>query len=121
MMRIGTVIVLACALSACSSESQTSRASSVNGGSLFGINMPADGSHSDAASDLGARWVRVELVDGSGGGDLAPEVAARVDATLADYHARGISVLLLVDYSTLGGNAGFGDGQACGDWNGWRG
>jgi hypothetical protein len=88
--------------------------------SSIGLNVPADGSLAATASDLGASWVRLELVDGSFDIDLAPDVAARLGATLDDYHARGISVLLLVDYSTLGGNAGFGDGRACGYWDSWR-
>src|SRR3954468_10886027 len=87
---------------------------------LFGMNVPADGSHADVVSDLGARWARLELVDDSYGGTLAPAVAARLSATLDDYHARGIRVLVLVDYATMGGYPGFGHGTACGDWLGWR-
>lgn len=87
---------------------------------LFGMNVPADGSHADVVSDLGARWARIELVDDSYGSELAPAVAARVSATLDDYHARGIRVLVLVDYATMGGYPGFGHGTPCGDWLGWR-
>ena len=88
---------------------------------LYGLNVPADGGGADTVSDLGASWVRLELVDGSTGTALDPGVAARLTATLDDYHARGASVLLLIDYSSLGGNAGFGAGQgACGDWDGYR-
>ncbi len=101
--------------SATHATSQTVRAPS-----LLGLNVPADGSGLAIASDLGARWVRLELVDGSFDVDLDAGVADRLRATLDDYHARGTSVLLLVDYASLGGNAGFGDGRACGDWEGWR-
>jgi hypothetical protein len=87
---------------------------------LFGLNVPADGSHADVASDLGARWARLELVDDSYGGELDPGVAARLASTLDDYHARGIRVLVLVDYATLAGYPGFGHGTPCGDWIGWR-
>lgn len=90
------------------------------GAELFGINAAADGVGSDIVADLGAAWARLELVDGSTGTALAPEVAARLDATLADYHDRGIQVLLIVDYATLGGNPGFGHGSPCAGWPSWR-
>jgi hypothetical protein len=59
-------------------------------------------------------------VDYSTSTDLAGDVAAQLSSTLDGYHARGISVLLLVDYSSLGGNAGWGNGSACGDWGGYE-
>jgi polysaccharide biosynthesis protein PslG len=87
---------------------------------LFGINAAADGVGADVVGDLGASWVRVELVDGSTGTALAPDVAARLDATLADYHGRGIRVLMIVDYATLGGNPRFANGAPCSGWSTWR-
>jgi len=87
---------------------------------LFGLNVQADGARADTVSDLGARWVRVELIDGSTGTELAPDAAARFGAVLDDYHARGMSVLVIYDYSSYGGNAGFGPDGACGDWEGFR-
>ena len=78
---------------------------------LYGLNVSADGTGSATVSDLGASWVRLELVDG-----LTDQLGATVD----DYHARGVSVLLLVDYASLDGNAGFGNGAPCGDWDGYR-
>jgi hypothetical protein len=88
---------------------------------LYGLNVPADGGGAATVSDLGASWVRLELVDDSRSTALDPAVAARLTATVDDYHARGVNVLLLVDYSSLGGNAGFGAGRgACGDWGGYR-
>jgi polysaccharide biosynthesis protein PslG len=87
---------------------------------LFGINAAADGAGADVVADLGASWVRLELVDHSSGIALAPDVAARLDATLADYHGRGIRVLLIGDYATLGGNPGFGYGAPCAGWSSWR-
>lgn len=95
-------------------------AAATTGDDLFGLNVPADGSHAGVASDLGARWVRVELVDESFDSELSDEAAARLAATLDDYHARDIRVLLLVDYGSLGGYPGFGHGTPCGDWIGWR-
>jgi Glycosyl hydrolase catalytic core len=115
------------ALTACAGDAPDAgpgrgRASSAaRGSALYGLNVPADGGGSATVSDLGASWVRLELVDGSTGAALAPHVAQQLSATLDDYHARGVSVLLLVDYSSRGGNAGFGAGQgACGDWDGYR-
>jgi polysaccharide biosynthesis protein PslG len=87
---------------------------------LYGINAAADGVGSDVVADLGAAWVRLELVDYSTGTALGADAAARLDATLADYHDRGIAVLLIVDYATLGGNPGFGYGIACAGWSSWR-
>jgi hypothetical protein len=113
-------LISICALAACTAaplEPVTAR----RGPELFGLNVPADGGGAATAEDLGPSWVRLELVDGSTGDTLDPGVAARFSATLDDYHARGISALVLVDYSSLGGNAGFGDGEgACGDWDGYR-
>jgi hypothetical protein len=76
---------------------------------LYGLNVPADGSLLDTAADLNPSWVRVELVDGQPTGDV-----------IAAYHARGIKVLLLVDYSTLGGFPEFTGDQPCGDWGSYR-
>jgi hypothetical protein len=87
---------------------------------LFGLNVQADGARADTVSDLGAQWVRVELVDYSTATDLDPAAAARFGAVLDDYHARGMGVLVIADYSSYGGNAGFGPAGACGDWEGWR-
>jgi len=87
---------------------------------LFGLNVQADGARADVVSDLGAEWVRVELVDDSMNADLAPSAAARFESVLDDYHARGMQVLVIYDYSSFGGNAGFGPSGACGDWEGWR-
>jgi hypothetical protein len=87
---------------------------------LFGLNVQADGARADTVSDLGAQWVRIELVDDSTDVDLDPGVAGRFEAVLDDYHARGMRVLLIVDYSSYGGNAGFGTSGPCGDWEGWR-
>jgi hypothetical protein len=109
------------ALAACTASPTGTITAAARGPELYGLNVFADGGGSATAEDLGASWVRVELVDGSTGDQLDPAVAARYLATLDDYHARGASVLLLVDYSSLGGNAGWGDGEgACGDWAGYR-
>jgi hypothetical protein len=88
---------------------------------LFGLNVQADGARSDVVSDLGAQWVRVELIDGSTGPELASDAAARFERVLDDYHARNMRVLVIFDYSSYGGNAGFGPSGACGDWEGYRG
>jgi hypothetical protein len=120
-MRCTKAVILLSALTACTARPPDVAATARRGPELLGLNVPADGSGADTAEDLGASWVRVELVDPSGGAALDPGVASRLTATLDGYHARGFSVLLLVDYSSLGGNAGFGDGQgACGDWDGYR-
>ncbi len=87
---------------------------------MFGLNVQADGARADTVSDLGARWVRVELVDYSTGTELDPAAAARFGGVLDDYHARGMGVLVIVDYASLGGNAGWGTSGPCGDWDGWR-
>jgi hypothetical protein len=76
---------------------------------LYGLNVPADGTGLDTAADLHASWVRVEAVEGQ---PTAQVVAA--------YQQRGMSVLLLVDYATLGGYPGFTGGAPCGDWDGYR-
>jgi len=86
----------------------TSQLAATAGNSLFGLNVPADGAASDIASDLGAQWARVEVIDG-----------IDFTATLDVYHARGVAVLALVDYGTLAGYPGFGGGP-CGDWWSWR-
>lgn len=88
---------------------------------LFGLNVQADGARADTVSDLGPKWVRVELVDYSTSTELAPAAAASLAGVLGDYHARGMNVLLIVDYSSYGGNAGWGTSGPCGDWEGWRG
>lgn len=87
---------------------------------LFGLNVQADGARADIVSDLGAQWVRVELIDGSMGPELAPAAAARFESVLDDYHARNMRVLVIFDYGSYGGNAGFGPSGACGDWEGYR-
>src|SRR5262245_42593232 len=71
---------------------------------LFGLNVQADGARADTVSDLGAQWVRVELVDYSTGVELEAGAAARFEAVLDDYHARGMGVLVIYDYSSFGGN-----------------
>ena len=88
--------------------------------SLYGINAAGDGTASDVVSDLGARWVRLELVDHSSGTAMSAPTAERFGTTLDDYRARGINVLVIVDYASLGGFAGFGTSGACGDWGAWR-
>lgn len=123
MHRTSLIITTLSALAACAGDAPPSGPghgptfADVRGPEIYGLNVAADGSRAAIASDLGTSWVRLELVDGSTGDALAPGVAARLTATLDDYHARDASVLLLVDYSSLGGNAGFG---ACGDWRGYR-
>ncbi len=87
---------------------------------MFGLNVQADGARADTVSDLGPQWVRVELIDYSTGTELDPDAAARFEAVLDDYHARGMGVLVIVDYATYGGNEGWGSEGACGDWEGWR-
>jgi polysaccharide biosynthesis protein PslG len=87
---------------------------------VIGLNVPGDGTGVDTVADLGAHWVRVELVDGSMGTDLDANTAARFSATLDAYHARGASVLVIADYGSLGGNPGFGYGAACAGWSEWR-
>jgi len=87
---------------------------------LVGLNVPSNGDGAATAEDLGASWVRVELVDYSTGTDLATDVADQLSRTLDDYRARNMHVLLLVDYASLGGNAGWGNGAPCGDWDGYR-
>ena len=87
---------------------------------LFGLNVQADGARADTVSDLAPQWVRVELVDYSTGTELAPDAAERVERVVDDYHARGMNVLLIVDYASYGGNQGWGSFGPCGDWEGWR-
>jgi hypothetical protein len=89
---------------------------------LLGINVAADSPGGAAIGALGASWVRIELRDGTVGEQLSQEAIARVSGSLDDYHAHGIKVLLVLDYTT---RAGFGGGGAhfCppqGDWQGWR-
>jgi hypothetical protein len=89
---------------------------------VFGINVAGDAPGGAAVATLGARWARLELRDGTEGPDLSGEAVARIGAQLADYHAHGVSVLLVLDYTTRegfgGGGVGFCPPQ--GDWYGWR-
>jgi hypothetical protein len=75
----------------------------------IGLNVAADGAPGGAAATaLGADWVRIEIVDGQ-----------PTHAALADFHAHGIRVLAVVDYSTLGGYPGYydcGPGAGFGAW-----
>lgn len=88
---------------------------------LYGINVAADGAPGGAAvRDLGATWARIELVDHSTGAALSDEARSRLDGAIADYHAHGIRLLLIVDYSSYGGYPGFYECGVGGDWDGWR-
>jgi hypothetical protein len=115
-----TSVLLAGCLFGDSRETERSPALAGASVDLFGINVAADGAGSDVVGDLGAAWVRLELIDGSTGGALDPGVAAQLDATLADYESSGVRVLLIYDYASLGGNPGFGSGAPCTGWYAWR-
>ncbi|HEU0034608.1 MAG TPA: carboxypeptidase-like regulatory domain-containing protein [Kofleriaceae bacterium] len=90
---------------------------------LYGINVATTGPGGEAVRELGASWTRIELVDGTTGAALSDETRDRLAAALADYHAAGIRVLLIVNYSSHGGFPGFYDCGGVvpgGDWQGWR-
>ena len=72
---------------------------------ILGDAMTIDGQKpgGEAVSKLGAKWARVELVDSTEGPQLSNEAVSRVQSTLADYHASGVKVLLVVDYTTRAG------------------
>ena len=102
-----TLVLLTITLLGCSSQtpSSESRQASLGHSDLMGVAISADGQPgASAIRDLGASWVRVELVDSSTGPQLSPEVEARLWATLSDFHSAGIRVLLLVDYGTHAGS-----------------
>jgi hypothetical protein len=89
---------------------------------IFGINVAADAPGGDAIAALGARWVRLELRDPTSGPELSGEGQQRLASALADYHAHGIQVLVVLDYMTREGFGGAGT-MFCppqGDWYGWR-
>lgn len=89
----------------------------------LGINVATNAPGGGAIEKLGAKWVRVELVDQTTGSELSDSAVSHVQETLADYHAHGIRVLLLVDYQTRAGFGGEGVHfcpSPAGDWDGYR-
>ena len=89
---------------------------------IFGINVAWDAPGGAAIAQLGARWARLELRDPTIGPELSAEAQQKLASALADYHAHGIQVLVVLDYMT---REGFGGGGTMfcppqGDWYGWR-
>ena len=89
---------------------------------VFGINVAGDAPGGAAVQALGARWARLEVRDPTTGPAMSGEAMARIGGALADYHAHGVKVLLVVDYMT---RAGFGGGGThfcppSGDWQGYH-
>lgn len=102
-------------------ETHTTRALGI-APDVFGINVAGDAPGGAAVATLGARWARLELRDATEGPELSPDAVARIGAQLADYRAHGVSVLLVLDYTTRAGFGGGGVGfcPPQGDWYGWR-
>jgi hypothetical protein len=90
----------------------------------LGINVATNAPGGGAVKTLGAKWARVELVDSTEGPELSSDAVSRVQSTLADYHASGVKVLLVVDYTSRSGFYG-GGVNFCpapqGDWTAWKG
>jgi hypothetical protein len=95
----------------------------VGGSDLYGVNVATTGPGGAAVHALGASWARMELVDGTTSPTLSDDARNQLANALADYHANGIRVLVIVDYSTYGGFPGFydcGGVSPAGDWPSWR-